>query len=291
MATIDRIISAVKASSTLMRIVGLNLAVFVLLRLTAIVGIFSGSPHLIDSVLPWLELPGAPVMLLERPWTLLTYMFTQWDLLHVAFNMLWLYWFGTIFLTVSTPARLTALYLSGGLCGAAFFIIGCVWLPATVLSTGNYLLGSSAAVLAIVTAVAILMPRFRMMLFFIGSVEIRWIALVSIVLVLIGVTGSNAGGEVAHLGGIAAGLAYALCLRRGTDLLAPFLSFPSFIRSIFNGHKVSQPEKNSRPTPTGLTIEEREELDSILDKIKKSGYTSLSAAERDTLFSLSKRIR
>ncbi len=298
MGIINQTLSYLRRSSVLMRIIGINVVVFVLLRLTAIAGIFSGTPSLIDSVLPWLELPASLQALAMRPWTLLTYMFTQWDLMHVVFNMLWLYWFATIFLTISSPSRLLVLYLAGGLCGALFYVGGCSLLPAGVLSTGSYLLGASAAVLAIVTSVAILMPRFRMMLFLLGSVEIRWIALATIVLVLIGVTGSNAGGELAHLGGIAIGLIYSLCMRRGVDIIAPVLRLPARVKSLFKRHKSPCPPRQKATstsragtTPGGLSATEREELDLILDKIKKSGYTSLTHAERDRLFSVSSRIK
>lgn len=295
MGIIDQAITTLRRSSALMRIIGVNIAVFVALRLTAIAGIFSGSPALIDSLLPWLELPASLSQLAAHPWTVITYMFTQWDLMHVVFNMLWLYWFATIFLTISSSARMVVLYFGGGLCGALFYVAVCSLLPAGVLATGSYLLGSSAAVLAIVTSVAILMPRFRMMLFLLGSVEIRWIALATIVLVLIGVTGSNAGGELAHLGGITAGVVYSLCMRRGTDLIAPLLRLPSRVKSLFDRPRARrQAPVNPEPprtTPGGLTPGEREELDLILDKIKKSGYTSLTSAERDRLFSVSSRIK
>ena len=297
MAIIDQTLSALRRSSVLTRILGVNIAVFVALRLTAIVGVFSDMPGLIDTVDSWLELPADIHLLAMRPWTVITYMFTQWDLTHVVFNMLWLYWFGTIFLTISSPARLLLLYLGGGLCGALFYVAGYSLLPAGIFATGSSLIGSSASVLAIVTAVAILMPRFRMMLFLLGSVEIRWIALATIVLVLIGVTGRNAGGELAHLGGITAGLVYALSLRRGLDLIAPLLRLPSRLKSLFSRRpgpksaKASPEPPHTTATPGGLSPQEREELDLILDKIKKSGYTSLTHSERDRLFSVSSRIK
>lgn len=302
-AGIDGVIRSVRHWSVLMRIVAVNVAAFVVLRLTAIVGIFSGAPGLIDSVMPWLELSAGPSMLLVKPWTLFSYMFTQWDLLHLVFNMLWLYWFATIFLTVSTPARLMWLYFLGGLGGALFFMTGGLLLPA--LGAGVSLVGSSASVIAIVTAVAILMPRFRMMLFLLGSVEIRWIALATILLVLIGVTGGNAGGELAHLGGITVGAVYALALRRGTDLLAPLLALPLRMKSLRLPRRQDSGSPSSGPRSRdempgsarasggtgGLSPDERADLDRILDKIKKSGYASLTSAERDRLFSVSKNIK
>ena len=149
-------------------------------------------------------------------------------------------------------------------------------------SSYGSLIGSSASVIAVVTAVAILMPHFKMHLLLIGSVSVKWIAIVTIVLVLVGVTGSNAGGEIAHIGGVIAGVFYGLWIKRGHEL--------SFRRPS-RRHTPAEPPSSSSSSGTGLSADERAELDAILDKIKKSGYTSLTSSERDRLFSVSRKIK
>ncbi len=281
MEAIDRLRTGFRQSSTLMKIVWVNVAVFVLLRLIAIVFVFSGRPDYIDIMLEQVELPSSPAVFMTRPWTLVTYMFAQYDLLHVVFNMLWLYWFGTMFTMTASSRRLLTLYLCGGLAGAVLFMLGYMVLPMFHSSYGS-LIGSSASVIAVVTAVAILMPHFKMHLLLIGSVSVKWIAIVTIVLVLVGVTGSNAGGEIAHIGG---GIARVLCglwIKRGHGL--------SFRRP---SRRQTPPEapSPSLSSDAGLSANERAELDAILDKIKKSGYTSLTSSERDRLFSVSRKIK
>ena len=120
-----------------------------------------------------------------------------------------------------------------------------------------------------------------MHLLLIGSVSVKWIAIVTIVLVLIGVTGSNAGGEIAHIGGVIAGVCYALWVKKGYNLTLRFARRHSGTasRQADSGHR------------SGLTPDERAQLDAILDKIKKSGYSSLTASERDRLFSVSRKIK
>lgn len=216
MEAIDRLRTGFRQSSTLMKIVWVNVAVFVLLRLIAIVFVFSGRPDYIDMMLEQVELPSSPAVFMTRPWTLVTYMFAQYDLLHVVFNMLWLYWFGTMFTMTASSRRLLTLYLCGGLAGAVLFMLGYMVLPMFHSSYGS-LIGSSASVIAVVTAVAILMPHFKMHLLLIGSVSVKWIAIVTIVLVLVGVTGSNAGGEIAHIGGVIAECSAACGSSVGTD--------------------------------------------------------------------------
>ena len=281
MEAIDRLRTGFRQSSTLMKIVWVNVAVFVLLRLIAIVFVFSGRPDYIDLMLAQVELPSSPAVFLTRPWTLVTYMFAQYDLLHVVFNMLWLYWFGTMFTMTASSRRLLTLYLCGGLAGAVLFMLGYMVLPMFHSSYGS-LIGSSASVIAVVTAVAILMPHFKMHLLLIGSVSVKWIAIVTIVLVLVGVTGSNAGGEIAHIGGVIAGVFYGLWIKHGHEL--------SFRRPS-RRHTPAEPPSSSSSSGTGLSADERAELDAILDKIKKSGYTSLTSSERDRLFSVSRKIK
>lgn len=282
MEVFERLRDGYRLSSILMKIVWVNVAVFVLLRLAAIVCVFSGSPDFIDVILSQVELPSSAVTFLTRPWTLLTYMFAQYDLLHLVFNMLWLYWFGTMF-TISRPSsQLAKLYLAGGLAGGVLYMIGNLILPSGVVGPGS-LIGSSAAVIAIVTAVAILMPHFRMHLLFLGSVSVKWIAIVTIVLVLIGVTGNNAGGEIAHIGGVLAGAGYALWIKK----------FPGWRwrSNLFTKKSGPDTASESIDSTGGLTKEDRYELDRILDKIKKSGYTSLTQIERDRLFNVSRKIK
>lgn len=293
------------ASSMLMKIIVVNIAVFVLLRLVASVMVLSGNDGSVNDMLNLVQMPSDGMLLLTRPWTLITYMFSQYEVLHLLFNMLWLYWFGIVFMFVSTPRQLLALYIYGGIGGALLFIGAYNLLP---LFSGHvgFLIGSSAGVIAIVTATAILMPDYRFNLLFLGPVSLKWVAIVTIGLDLIGVTGSNAGGHIAHLGGALVGAWYGLALKRGTDITAPLNRLLDGIVNLFKGIKMPRrqpkttrpPRPSGRPSTTGgqpssrprTTPEDQAVLDAILDKIKKSGYTSLTPEERRRLFDVSNRI-
>lgn len=300
-------------STMLMKIVWINIAVFVMLRLVAIVSIFAGQPDFINVVMHYVQLPSSLSVLATRPWTLVTYMFAQYDVLHILFNLLWFYWFGTLFMMTATQRQLFALYLLGGLGGAALFLLSYSTLPAFAYHTAM-LIGSSASVIAIVTATAILMPDFKMHLLLFGAISLKWIAIVTIGLGLIGVTGSNAGGEIAHIGGVAVGAIYALQLKRGRDITRPLNRFFDSIANAFGGLKssIAHVFKPRQPKPrqasTGSSRQtsgsnrheasspkcsenDREILDQILDKIKKSGYSALTPEERRRLFDVSNRIK
>lgn len=298
--TLRQLRRSFSTSTMLMKIIWVNIGVFVVLRLTAIGGIFSGNPDFINAVLGYVQLPSSPGVLLTRPWTLLTYMFAQYDLMHIVFNLLWFYWFGTLFRMVSTPRQMLALYIYGGLGGAVMFLLAYNLIP-TFAYTHGWLIGSSASVIAIVTATAILMPDFRMHLLFIGSVSLKWIAIATIGLVLIGVTGSNAGGEFAHIGGVIVGAWYGLMMKRGQDITRPlnrlfdmFVNGWHSITSIRLRNKTPESSykyQSSSASSPSIDDDDRAQLDEILDKIKKSGYAALTPEERKRLFDVSRRMK
>lgn len=273
------------------RIIAVNVLVFLLLRLTGIIAAIGAWD--IGIVVDRLALPSDLSMTAVQPWTVVTYMFTHYDIFHILFNMLALYWFGQLFLFRSTPRQLFGLYLIGGIAGAIAYIMA----AQIFAGVGGYLLGASASIMAVMTATAILMPDFEIRLLFIGSVRLKWIAIGTIILFALGLTGNNAGGHVAHFGGIAAGTLYGLMMAKGIDITSPLNNILDRIVNAYN--RISRyPRNNSKKkkfgpkTPRQSTQDnDRKELDSILDKIKKSGYSSLTADERKRLFDVSSRIK
>lgn len=275
---IDEMLALWRRWPVVLRLVAVNAAVFVALRLVAIALVFSGHEDSIDAMLRLVEVPSRLSELAARPWTPVTYMFAQYDVLHVLFNMLWLYWFGTVLLHRCTPRQVLRLYLVGGLAGAALFLVACNTMPVFAGHQG-WLIGSSAGVIAIVAASALVMPDYRFNLMFIGSVSLKWLAVITIGLDLIGVTGANAGGHIAHIGGALAGAWCGWRMRRGHATLNFRVALPRVRRS-----------QRPRRAPKA-SVTDQEVLDRILDKIKRSGYTSLTADERRRLFDVSRRIK
>lgn len=290
MAIIDDIKRKYRQGTMLMRIIYINIAIFVLLHLVAFVGVIMNVPD--QGMIQWLQVPSNLSQLLYAPWTLITYMFTHYDLLHILFNMLWLYWMGRIFLEYFTPKRLSALYLLGGLGGALLYLLAMNLLP-HFIGSNAYLMGASASVIAIVVAVAIWAPDYKIGLLFIGEVSLKWVAIITIGIDLLSVDAGNAGGHIAHLGGAAVGAIYATALRRGTDITRPLNAALDWLASLFSrrdkgiGAPVGGTAYNSQHQATDEPTEAQ--IDAILDKIKRSGYTSLTDKERDLLFRASRK--
>ncbi len=295
MAIIDDIKRCYKQSSMLLRLIFINIGVYLLLNVV----IFAAMLFNVDggSWVNWVELPGDLAQLMRRPWTLLTYMFAHYKLLHILFNMLWLYWLGRIFMEFFSPKQLTGVYLLGGWGGALLFLLACNLLPHF---TGGpfFLIGASASVIAVVVAAAVYAPDYKIGLLFIGEVSIKWVAIVTVAIDLAGLSGVSLGSSIAHIGGALVGAWYALRIKGGHDITRPLNAAIDAVVGMFNGRSLPQfkrparrpqsQQKPSKPHRPGDTVSE-ERLDSILKKIKVSGYDALTDAEKDDLFRASRR--
>ena len=250
------------------------------------------------SWMEYLELPAYIPQLLSRPWTLFTYMFLHNGVLHLLFNMLWLYWFGQLFLSFFSARHFRGLYLWGGLCGGLFYLLAYNVFPYfTPYIYGSYLLGASASVLAVVVATAVREPEYRVNFMFIGAVRLKYVALFMVVTDLLFVTSGNGGGHIAHLGGALAGWWFAWSLRKGTDVT----KWINVVFDWFTGGfcEKLKPKKPKMKVNRGGRAEDydynarkkrqSEEIDRILDKLKQSGYSSLTNEEKKRLFDASKK--
>ena len=171
------------------------------------------------SWLNYLELPAWIPQFGAQPWSIFTYMFMHVGVLHLLFNVLWLYWFGELFLSFFSARHFRGLYILGGLCGGLLYILAYNVFPYfEPYVYGSYLLGASASVLAIVVATAVRQPEFRVNLMLIGVVRLKYVALFMVVTDLLFVTSGNGGGHIAHLGGALAGWWFAWSLQNGHDI-------------------------------------------------------------------------
>jgi len=153
-------------------------------------------------------------------------------------------------------------------------------------------LGASASVLAITIAIAAYIPDYTLHLILIGPVKLKYIALATVVLDLIGMSGGNAGGHIAHLGGALYGYIFAMNLKNGKNIASWFDRIADRIKNLFARRKMKVVKK-ARPLTDDEYLHNKkasqERVDSILDKISRSGYGSLTAEERDILFNYSNK--
>ena len=302
MAFIDDIKRTYNQGSMLMRLILINIGVFVLLHVVVLCALLFNVPA--DDVLQWIEMPSNLGLLLRRPWTLVTYMFAHYGLLHILFNMLWLYWLGRIFMEYFSPKQLTGVYLLGGWGGATLFLLAYNLLP-HLAADHYFLIGASASVIAIVVATAVYAPDYKIGLLFLGEVSLKWVAIVTVGIDLLSMEGGNLGTSIAHIGGAIVGALYALSIKRGRDITQPLNSAIDFVVGLFNGRSLNAPDmkfKRAKKASKGQNKDNRqpagarpadtvseEELDIILGKIKAAGYDALTDDEKDKLFKASRR--
>ncbi len=289
MNLLDEIKESFRRGSALTRLIYINLGVFVVIR---VINVFYFLGGLEFPFLNWLALPADFGMLASRPWTLLTYMFLHFDFLHILFNLLWLYWMGQIFLIYFDERKLVSLYLMGGIAGGLFYVAGYNSFPVfSEIVVDSRLLGASASVIAIVAALAVHAPNHTIHLMFIGPVKMKYLALFSVLMYVIGISSSNAGGNLAHLGGAFWGIIYVLQARKRPDSGKKTTSVFSGMKNPFSSKpkvKVSYRKPSDEIEYNRLKNQEKARMNEILDKISKSGYDSLSKEEKEILFRMGK---
>lgn len=277
-----------KTANIVVKIIAINVLIFLLVRLSAF---FLGlSPA---DVTAWLVLPEETSEFITQPWSILTYSFLHFDFFHVLFNMYILYWFGRIVLNLFNAKRFLTIYLLGAICGGLLYMLAYNLFP-VFMKTNGYLIGASAAVRAIMIFIAAYKPNMEVMVF-------RWriklwhigVAVVLLDIIQIPMSG-NAGGLIAHLGGAFFGYVYAMQLSKGNDIGTWFENLIAWFQEIFTPRK-SKPlktvhRKDSAKKPVRKTdvSAQQKKVDAILDKIGKSGYDSLTKAEKDFLFKAGK---
>lgn len=290
---------AFRRGNIFIRLIYINVAVFVAVMLINVfLQLFNVQ---IIGMLDSFALPASFGRFIVQPWSLITYMFIHADFLHILFNMLWLYWFGNLFLCFFSSKHLRGLYLLGGICGGLLYMVAYNVFPYFALSVPvSTLVGASASILAIVAATAYREPNYPIQLFLFGTIRLKYLALIVIGADLLFITSSNAGGHIAHLGGALAGLWFASSLSKGRDLTAWINRLTDAIFSLFQ-KKTWQRKPKMKIHYGAQSVREKDydynarrkaqsdEVDRILEKLKKSGYESLTTEEKKKLFEASKR--
>ena len=290
------------------RIIFVNVGFFLFVYLVKLIlrGIHGGEPTFdiaFEKFSNFFSLSGNILFDLTHPWVFFTHMFLHFGFFHILWNMLFLYWFGRIVGDFIGNQRVLPLYLLGGLAGAVSYVI----FANLAYGGQGFAYGASGAVNAIVVAAAVISPDYIIRLLFFGDVKLKFIAAIVGLLSIMGSADlNNTGGNIAHLGGALFGWFFILKLREGADLSVGVNKLLDKITNFFN----RIPEKTTQRARSGprmaykntnkkqakgqaksdnVDFSHQEQVDFILDKIKRSGYESLSAEEKEFLFNASKK--
>ncbi len=289
MDIIEEIKYSFKKGSVLTRLIYVNLGFFLFVKITQALFFLMAKPY---TLLYWFMLPSDLGILATKPWTLITYMFLHEGFMHFLFNLLGLYWFGKLLLAYFDERKLLGLYLLGGIAGGVLYIITYNLFP-VFMGVNGVLLGASASVIAILVALAVYAPNQAIHLFFIGKVQMKYVAIFYVVLSIIGISTTNAGGNLAHIGGALWGYLFINQLGKGKDINSGFMKFFDRLANIFKPKKKIYVSHKQPPRDdyeyNQQKSQNQKEINRILEKISKSGYDSLTKQEKEILFKQGKK--
>ena len=227
-----------------------------------------------------------------KPWSILSYAFFHFGIIHLVFNMLMLHFTSRLFLTFFTQKQLFGIYLLSAIFSGLVFLLGYHYIP-ILINVSTSVVGASGAIMAILIATTTYQPFMDIRLALFGKVKLWQITVLFLFLDLIQLPMNNTGGHIAHLSGAFFGYIYIKLLQNGTDL-------SRIVDSILNLFSKKQstpfkkvhvnPKKPSAKRESKIVIKDKtqQQLDEILDKISQSGYDSLTAEEKEFLFKAGK---
>lgn len=268
----DDIKMMLRRGDALTWLIAINCVAFVVVCAVSSVGQFASAD--VSWLYNWFFLSSSGWHLLTHPWQILTYAFIHGNFIHFIINILLLAMAGKLFKEFFSIRDLVGLYLLAALIGGFGFVIAC-----EIMHVYGMLSGCSAPVMALIVAPAVYAPDYEIYLTLIGRVKLKWIALVYVVITLLNMFSLNWTGQFAHVGGIVTGAVFAWMLKKKRVNITAWIW--KTVDSVSNRNKPKF--KVAYQNPDFRVKTEKELLDDILDKIKISGYDSLSATEREFL--------
>lgn len=231
---------------------------------------------------------------LYKPYTILTHFFIHHDILHVGFNMLLLYFLGKLFLNYFSQKQFLGLYMMGGLITGLGLILATTLSPLFTASVPA--VGASAAVMSIVIGITFYAPNTIVRLFGVIPIKLMWVGIFMVVQDLLKFDQSNTAGHLGHLIGAGVGYWFAASFKQGKDITQWMTKLINTVNGIFKPKPkmkvVYNQQKVRKMTDEEYNVNQKvtqSEIDSILDKISASGYSSLTKREKDILFQYSNK--
>lgn len=273
----------------------INIVCFLLLMFVQVVINFSTNSNdgFEQKVLPWIGAPASFSEWIYKPWTIITYFFSDYgyQVFRLVGNMIWLWVFGNILQEMSCNDKIIPAYVYGGFMGALFFMVaGTLWNGAAM--SGGYLLGANTAVVGVAMAATTLSPGYRIFKPLAGGFPL-WVLMALFMLINLAGASFNNLFSIAQLGACIAGFAYIYFIRRGYDAggWIQWLVNKIVGTSVGNGHRSLRQKvfyKTERQQPYSKSpIVTQQRVDEILDKINKKGFSALSEEEKKILKSAS----
>lgn len=285
-------------NNALMNLFVLNVIFFlILLTLQVAYFFYQQTPDIYNAqVVQWFELPASLTRFSERPWTILTYMFSDTgnNLMRILSNMLWLWAFGYVLQELTGNDKIIPIYIYGGVAGGLVFIASNYIIPPLQGQVNSAaLLGANAGTIAVAMATTTLSPNHKFFTMIRGGISIWVLMAVYLIVDFAGVASVSAAYSLSHLGGALAGFLFVVLLRRGKDGSVWMNKFYHWFTNLFtpakNGNRDQSIKKKvfyntgNRSPYSRTSIVTQQRVDEILDKINQKGYHFLTEEEKQIL--------
>jgi membrane associated rhomboid family serine protease len=281
--------------NALVNLLVINAVIFVVLQFVYVffLATDNSKESFLFHVYNWLVLPASPEKIAWRPWTLISFMFTDQQLFRFISNMFWLWSFGYILQDLTGNRKLISIYLYGGLAGAIVYVLAHLVFPEfRARIDSDTLMAANCSIAAVAVATTVVSPDYRIFPMISGGIPL-WI--LTLAYLLINFSGVATGDTATYLAyGVAAGTGFLFIylLRRGTDGSIWINQFFDWFGDLFNPDKKKK-SKNKRdefyynvsgtqPYKKIPNITQKR-IDEILDKINQQGFRFLTSEEKEIL--------
>jgi membrane associated rhomboid family serine protease len=282
--------------NALVQLVVINACLFALLQFTYV--IYSMSPHtsagnFYNTIFNYMAMPAGAEKLSGRPWTLLTYMFTDDIVLRFIANMFWLWAFGYILQDLMGNRKLIPIYLYGGVAAAVCYLLAFSFIPGLKTHVPTAILvGASPAVLAVAVATTTIAPGYRIFPMINGGIPLWILTLIYLLINFSRITRGDSGAYISNLAGGGAGFLFIYLMRRGYDGSIWMNEFFDWCNNLFDPNKkkkAGSPKDEFYYKVSGtqpfkkIPNVTQQRIDQILDKINQQGYRFLTDEEKEIL--------
>lgn len=275
------------------RLIFVNAIVFLLIILLGLIGKITGQADLFELINDkGFALQTNLRDLAYTPYGFITSIFSHFNFLHFLFNMIFLFFAGNMFRQFFSDRRMLHVYVVGGIAGGLFEVI-------VQQFTEQYpaVIGASGSIMALFIAMAVYKPNIQVNLFGIIPVKLYVIALIFLVSDLVQMSQIDGIAHFSHLGGALIGFLSVQHLHSSSNIINWTESIHQRVAAYFSGNRQRRKMKVQKGGRVVKSDEQynmdakakQERIDKILDKISKSGYESLTKAEKDFLFSQSNK--
>ncbi len=267
-------------------IVNLGFSIFLFL-----IGVLTGNSNFAHTVTKYFLVSDDFIWDLMHPWVIFTHLFVSNNLMDLIWNMLILYWFGSILGDMVGDNKVLPVYIMGGVFGALLYIFV---INITGTSGFGFITGCNTAVLSLTVASAVLVPNYNVRLLIFGNVELKIVVIIYVLLQLVYAYTSYNNVFYSLLGGVVFGWLYIYSFNKTWRLDMKFnniIKAVSFKKSNLNKNLSVKYKSKGAFYDKKIENSKKEfdkKLDDILKKIKEKGYESLSDSEKEFLFLVSK---